>query len=427
MQGMSGSGAHPDYSGSLRLYQEAVEVLPGGVNSASRLVQPAGAPDAAHTIYVVEGDGCRVVDLDGRQYVDFHMCAGGALFGHRYDAVSEAMALQLRRGVCFSASNPLEVEVGALIKAFFPTVERVRFCNSGSEAIAAALGLARVFAGRPGIITFEGCYHGWLCSEAGPYDRRLALDDLESVARCLESNASDVAAILIDPCPASNGLISIDSGFLKELRRLCDRYSVLLVFDEIITGMRLAAGGAQERFGIAADLTVLGKVLSGGMPLSAYGGRSDVMNAASPIGRHRQGGTFSGHPLALAAACAILRDLEAYKPYTQLETKARRLASGINTATRAANIPAHMVQVGSIATLYQGSSFPGSASARQAAALPCYDIFHRNLLDEGIYLAPGASKSWFISTRHEEADIDFAIASVVRAIRSAYGVQVDVV
>jgi glutamate-1-semialdehyde 2,1-aminomutase len=407
------------FTNSRTTAERAAELMPGAVNSSSRQFPGLSQHYSTPTLYITSGDGCTVQDLDGTTYLDYHMCAGAALFGHTNSRVISAIESQIASGICFASSHQLETEVGDLVRQLMPSLERVRFCNSGSEAVYAAIGVARTFSGKPELICFDGCYHGWIALRNDPHVTKLPLSDLDLVRAHFQSHAGAIAAVLIEPIPASNGLIILEDIYLRELRELCTEHSALLIFDEVISGMRVAPGGAQEILGVTPDLTILGKVLSGGMPVGVYGGRSEIMNSLAPIGTYYQGGTFSAHPLSLSAAKAVLTQISQHPPYQQLESISAHLQRELKKIANDAQINISVPRVASILSIYAGATVPNTATKRQKSMLPNYDQFHTALLEQGVFIQPQVSK-WFLSVAHDMHIIHSTADAFRSALRHAF-------
>ena len=404
---------------SRKLHAQALGVLPGGVNSASRGSTGVSAEGDYGTLYLVSGDGCRVTDLDGSTYVDHHLCAGAALLGHGHPSVASAVRQQLSNGTCFASSHDLEVEVGSKLQGIVPSLDRLRFCGSGSEAVIAAVNLARTKSGKQLVICFDGCFHGWIFDKTAADSLLLPLSNVQAVREALALHHDRIGAVLIDPCPASEGLIVLEPAYLAELRYLCDRYEICLIFDEIITGFRLSLAGAQGVYGVTPDMSIFGKVLGGGMPIGLFGGRGDIMAALAPGGAYRQGGTFAAHPLSLAAAKAVLDELVTAPPYEQLEESAAAFWNAVDRSLRDAGSRLRVSRSGSIASLYVTPGTPENARERAERALPNFPAFYRALLDRGVFISPGAPKSWYLSTVHSSADLDHVSEAILFAANAS--------
>jgi glutamate-1-semialdehyde 2,1-aminomutase len=405
------------------LFARAQLSIPGGVNSPVRAFRSVGGAPA----FMARGEGSRIYDADGNEYVDYIGSWGPLLLGHRFPPVIEALQATLAIGTSFGAPTEREIELAELIREFVPSVELVRLVNSGTEATMSALRVARGFTGRDITIKFEGCYHGHVDSllvKAGSGVATLGLPDSPGVPRgfsdttialpfndanavedAFHANPDKIAAVIVEPVAGNMGCVPPAPGFLEALRELCTRHGALLIFDEVMTGFRVAKGGAQERYGIVPDLTTLGKVIGGGLPIAAYGGRRDIMSYVAPSGPIYQAGTLSGNPLAVAGGLAMLRHLRAHpEVYGQLEEKAARLEralSGTMTVNR----------VGSMLTwFFTGKPVTDYESAKQSDAKRFGRFFHL-MLDRGFYLPPSQFEALFVSAAHSDEDIDGTVAA----------------
>jgi glutamate-1-semialdehyde 2,1-aminomutase len=405
------------------LFARAQLSIPGGVNSPVRAFRSVGGAPA----FMARGEGSRIYDADGNEYVDYIGSWGPLLLGHRFPPVIEALQATLAIGTSFGAPTEREIELAELIREFVPSVELVRLVNSGTEATMSALRVARGFTGRDITIKFEGCYHGHVDSllvKAGSGVATLGLPDSPGVPRgfsdttialpfndanavedAFHANPDKIAAVIVEPVAGNMGCVPPAPGFLEALRELCTRHGALLIFDEVMTGFRVAKGGAQERYGIVPDLTTLGKVIGGGLPIAAYGGRRDIMSYVAPSGPIYQAGTLSGNPLAVAGGLAMLRHLRAHpEVYGQLEEKAARLEralSGTMTVNR----------VGSMLTwFFTGKPVTDYESAKQSDAKRFGRFFHL-MLDRGFYLPPSQFEALFVSAAHSDEDIDRTVAA----------------
>jgi len=414
---------------SEQLRRSAEQVIPGGVNSPVR----AWAAVGGGTRFVRSGSGARITDVDGRTYIDYVGSWGPLIHGHAPAGVVDAITSALRGGTSFGASTGAEVALAEKIHAFFPAVETVRLVNSGTEATMSALRLARAATGRSAIVKFAGCYHGHsdgllvragsgattlgvpdsagVPAEVASLTRVAQYNDLESVAAACDES---VAAIIVEPVAGNMGVVPPDVGFLEGLRRIADERSALLIFDEVITGFRLARGGYQEICRVRPDLTCLGKVIGGGLPVGAYGGRADLMKLLAPSGPVYQAGTLSGNPLAVAAGLATLSLLDSDPPYARLERVAARLQAGLESAL--GRTPGCVQRVGSMLTLFFGVTAVRNYEQALASDTTRFARFFRAALDEGLWLPPSQFEAWFVSTAHSDADIDATVAAATRAL-----------
>ena len=400
------------------LYRRALELIPGGVNSPVRAMRAVGLDEP---FFAARGEGAYLVDVDGNRYLDWVLSWGPLLFGHADPETIEAVREAALRGTTFGASTEAEVELAAEIVDAVPSVEKVRLVSSGTEAAMSALRLARGFTSRDRILKFSGCYHGHsdgLLASAGSGLATLAIpsspgvpsaviadtivvpyNDLPAVAEAVMRYGEGLAAIIVEPVAGNMGVVPPADGFLALVRQLCDASGALLVFDEVITGFRVARGGAQERFGVTPDLTVLGKIVGGGLPLAAFGGRADVMDRLAPSGPVYQAGTLSGNPLATAAGLAVLRRLRDPSVYDELERRGARLEaglSGLGTVQR----------VGAMLTLFNTDRPVRNFEDAQACNTERYGALFRYLLERGIYIAPSQFESMFVALAHSDPEID---------------------
>ncbi len=412
---------------SSELFDRAKRVLPGGVNSPVRAFRAVGGTP----FFVARGHGSSLVDVDGREYVDY-VCSWGALIlGHAHPAVLAAIHAAAENGWTYGAPCPGEVELAEEVRRRMPSLEVMRFVNSGTEATMAAVRLARAATNRDLIVKFEGCYHGHadgFLVKAGSGVATLGLPDSPGVPAALASltltapfndatavadlfrkHAKRIAAVIVEPYVGNAGFISPDADFHPALRALCDDQGALLIFDEVMTGFRVAAGGAQERLGIVPDLTTLGKIVGGGFPVGVYGGRADLMRRIAPDGPVYQAGTLSGNPIAMAAGLATLRETEAPGFYDQLERRTARLLDGLQDAARRHGVPMTAGHAGSMWGMYFGEGPVRNYADAKRSDTALFARWHKAALTRGVFLAPSAFEAGFVSSAHSEADIDFTI------------------
>jgi len=421
---------------SEQLFARAKELIPGGVNSPVRAFRSVGGAP----FFVKSARGATLTTADDRELIDFVCTWGPAIHGHNQPRIRSAIAAALEKGTSFGTPNPYEVEMAELIVRFVPSIKKVRMCNSGTEATMSAIRLARGFTHRDKIIKFSGCYHGHsdsLLIKAGSgalthgnpdsagvpasFAREtivLPYNDAAAVEAAFAAHPGEIACIILEPYPANVGLILPESGYLARLRELCTREGALLIFDEVMTGFRLAKGGVQELERIVPDLTTLGKIIGGGLPVGAFGGRAEVMDFLAPLGPVYQAGTLSGNPLAMAAGIAALQLLEEENPYERLATLGRQVRDALLDATRAKGLPAQVPQTGSMFSLYfSPTPVRDYATALQTDAVLFGKFFHA-CLAKGVYLPPSAYETCFISTAHAGTAIDQACERMSQAIRA---------
>jgi len=414
------------------LRRRAADVFPGGVNSPVRAFRSVDA----EPIILAEGLGARVRDVDGRSYLDYIGGWGPAILGHRHPGVVAAIRAQARLGFALGLTGPLEIELAERIRARMPSMERLRFTSSGTEAVMSAVRLARAATGRDLVVKFAGGYHGHsdgLLVEAGSGLATHAIpgsagvptaaaaativlpfNDRSAAAFAFAERAGRIAAVIVEPVAANVGVIPPEPGFLEDLRGLTARDGALLIFDEVITGFRVAPGGAQGRYGVRPDLTTLGKIVGGGMPIGAYGGRRELMAQIAPEGPVYQAGTLSGHALSMAAGIATLDALDD-DAYTRLEATGERLADGLAAAAAEAGRTVAIGRVGSLLTVFFAPRAPLDAEAALAGDRAAFGRFFRAMLGSGVLLPPSPFEAWFISLAHDEAVVDETLHAARRA------------
>ena len=420
---------------SSQLYAAARKLMPGGVNSPARSWRGVGG----EPLFIARGKGPRIWDADGNEYLDYVCSWGPLILGHAHPEVVAAVKAAVDMGSSFGAPTEVENRLAQMVVDAFPSMEMVRFVSSGTEAGMSVLRLARAYTDRDKIIKFDGGYHGHadaLLVAAGSgaathgvpdsagvpasfaRDTLVAqYNDLDSVQALLNANPGQVACVIVEPVAGNMGVVPPARGFLQGLRDLTTRHGALLAFDEVITGFRVAYGGAQHLYGVRPDITCLGKIIGGGMPVGAYGGRRDIMEKVSPLGPMYQAGTLSGNPVAMAAGIKTLELLERPGIYGDLERKASRLADGLRKAFAKAEVPVRVNRVGSMMTVFfnpgEVTGWPTvSRSDRQAYA----KFFHR-MLEEGSYLPPSPFEAMFVSTAHTDTDIDASIEAAARTLK----------
>lgn len=420
---------------SRKLFERAKTLIPGGVNSPVR----AGKAVGMDPPFIARAKGCYLWDVDQRRYIDYVCSWGPMILGHAHPKIVKALQQKVPKGTSYGAPTPLEVEMAQMIAEMVPSIEMVRMVNSGTEATMSAIRLARGYTGREKIIKFEGCYHGHadsLLVSAGsgvatlgipgcpgvPADLAghtlsLCFNDLAQVTEAMDRFGQEVAAVIVEPIAGNMGVVLPGAGFLEGLREVTLKHGALLIFDEVITGFRVGPGGAQERYGIHPDLTCLGKIIGGGLPVGAYGGRKEIMSTMAPEGNIYQAGTLSGNPLAMAAGLATLKELRGGRVYRDLEEKGRRLFTGLKDAAEAAGLEVTVNRVGSLGTLFFTREAVTDFASAKKNNTGLYGSFYRKMLDQGIYLAPSAFEAWFVSLAHDERSIDKTIACAEKAFR----------
>jgi len=414
---------------SEQLFSEAQDYIPGGVNSPVRAFKGVGGTP----IFFTKGEGAYLFDADGNQYIDYVASWGPMILGHANQAVVNAVKDTLEKGLGFGAPTEIETTLAKKVCAMMPSIELVRMVSSGTEATMSAIRLARGHTGRDKIIKFEGCYHGHsdsLLVKAGsgaltlgvptspgvPADfakhtLTLEYNNIDQVREVLSETGNEVACIIVEPVAGNMNCIPPVDGFLQGLRDLCDTHGVILIFDEVMTGFRVAKGGAQAKFGVKPDLTTLGKVIGGGLPVGAFGGKREIMQSIAPLGPVYQAGTLSGNPMSMSAGLAMLNAIDADENmYQNLEQKATKLTNGIIEKARENNIPMTANVVGGMFGLFftDAKSVTNFAQTSQCDVKRFNKFFHL-MLDKGVYLAPSAYEAGFISTAHTDADIDHTI------------------
>jgi len=420
---------------SEQLFAEALEFIPGGVNSPVRAFRAVGG----RPFFVNRALGARVWDVDGNEYLDYVGTWGPAILGHAPAKVIAAVQAAAANGTSFGIPNPFEVTMAKLICSWLPSVQKVRMCNSGTEATMSAIRLARGFAKRDKIIKFDGCYHGHVDSllvKAGSgaltfgnpdsagvpaaftqHTITVPYNDTEAVRAAFAANRDQIAGVIVEPVPGNAGLYLPKPGYLEFLREITAGQGALLIFDEVMTGFRLAKGGAQERYGIRPDLSCFGKVIGGGLPVGAFGGRADIMDWLAPAGPVYQAGTLSGNPVAMAAGLAALEELEAGGAYAKLEELGAGLEAGLRDAAKAAGVPMQFNRCGSMFCGYFASEPVQNLADAMKSDRERFKRYFHGMLSEGIYLAPSQFEAGFLSTAHSAADIEQTVRAAARVMR----------
>lgn len=417
---------------SKSLFERAMRVIPGGVNSPVRAFKAVGG----NPLFIDRADGARIYDADGNEYTDYVCSWGPMILGHNAAVIRDAVRKAVQNGMSFGAPSEPEVKLAEKITSIVPGVEMVRMVNSGTEAVMSALRLARAYTGRQKVIKFEGCYHGHADSmlvragsgaltmglpdspgvpEQAAGDTLIArYNDLSGVEDLLKKN--DVACVIVEPVAANMGLVLPKDGFLSGLRDLCGMYGALLIFDEVITGFRLCRGGAQEHCGVNADLVTYGKIIGGGMPVGAYGGRGEIMELVAPSGPVYQAGTLSGNPVAMAAGLAQLEALDNNDVYRHIDRMGERLADGLSAIIQRDGLNACVNRAGSLLCLFFGIDSAYDHGSVKRADTEQYARYFRDMLSKGIYLAPAQFEAMFVSYAHTESDIDDTLNKAERVM-----------
>jgi glutamate-1-semialdehyde 2,1-aminomutase len=419
---------------SQELFNEAQRYLPGGVDSPVRAFKAVGGTPP----FMVRGDGSKIYDADGNKFIDYVCSWGPLILGHSHPQVVEKLRQAIERGTSFGAPTEMEITLARMICAAMPSIEMIRFVNSGTEATMTALRLARAFTGRDRIVKFAGCYHGHadgLLAKGGSGLATLGIPDspgvplgyaqntlvtsynnIEAVEQLFQRYPEEIAAVIVEPVAANMGVVPPQPGFLASLRKLTNEFGALLIFDEVITGFRVAYGGAQALYGITPDLTCLGKIIGGGLPVGAYGGRREIMEMMAPVGPVYQAGTLSGNPLVMTAGIETIKVLSQPGVYHQLEARSSSLEEGLVKAASESGIGLHISRVASLLTVFfTAKPVVDYESAKQANTTLFGRFFHR-LLAEGIYWPPSQFEAVFVSLAHSDEDIQTTIRVVGRAL-----------
>ncbi len=421
---------------SIRLFRQAQELLPGGVDSPVRAFRAVGG----QPLFIERGAGPHLIDVDGNRYIDYVLSWGPLILGHAHPDVVDAIRQAADKGTSYGAPSPLEIDLALLVRKFIPNLEMLRFVNSGTEATMSALRLARAFTKRDKIIKFEGCYHGhadMLLVQAGSGVATLGLpdspgvpadtvkdtlvarfNDIESVEVLFDKFPEQIAAVIIEPVTGNMGVVPPVPGFLEGLRKITEKHGALLIFDEVMTGFRVHPGGAQALFGIRPDLTALGKVIGGGLPVGAYGGRRDIMELIAPAGPVYQAGTLSGNPLAMAAGSATLTWLEQHPHvWLEMETRVTRLSAGIRSAAEMAGIPLTGYQIGTMFSAFFTETPVKDWPTAKTSDTGLFGRFFQGMLARGVYLAPSQFEAGFMSAVHDDAAIDHTVEAAQQSFK----------
>ncbi|MBI1950899.1 MAG: glutamate-1-semialdehyde 2,1-aminomutase [Acidobacteria bacterium] len=417
------------------LFEKARLVIPGGVNSPVRAFKAVGGDPP----FFARGQGALLTDVDGNEYIDYVCSWGPLILGHAHPEIVREVQEAAKSGTSFGAPNPHEVELARLVVESVPGIEKVRMVNSGTEATLSALRLARACTGRDLIVKMDGCYHGHvdaLLVKAGSGVATLGLpgtpgvparvaeqtlvvpyNDLDAFASLAKARGREIACAIVEPVAANMGVVPPRPGYLEGLREITAKHGILLIFDEVITGFRLALGGAQELYRITPDLTTLGKILGGGLPIGAYGGREEIMDRVAPEGDVYQAGTLAGNPLAMRAGIAMLKGLRAPGVYAALEKSSARLAQGLAAAAEESGTPARVTRVGSLLTLFFTSHDPVDWQSASRSDTRRFAAYFRRMLERGIYLAPSQYEALFVSLSHTDEQIERTIATAREVLK----------
>jgi glutamate-1-semialdehyde 2,1-aminomutase len=422
---------------SEKLFKRALNLIPGGVNSPVRAFKAVNSKP----LFITKASGSKIWDVDGNKFIDYVMSWGPLILGHAHPEVISAVKNVLKNGTSYGAPTEIEVKLAELIKKMMPSVELVRMVNSGTEATMSAIRLARAYTGRKKIIKFEGCYHGHadsflvkagsgattlgIPSSPGVPDEMASLtlnakfNDINSVEKLVKENKNEIACIIVEPVPGNMGVVLPEDDFLLKLRQICDDEKILLIFDEVITGFRLAPGGAQEFFGVKADLTTLGKIIGGGFPVGAYGGKKEIMELIAPSGPVYQAGTLSGNPVAMTAGYTTLKILyeNRKRTYKQLEDKAKTLAENFKAIAQKNNIKIQINQIASMMTVFFAESEVRDYDTALRSDTNKFARFFNLMLENGVYLPPSQFEAMFLSTAHSDDDIEKTIIAFEKSIK----------
>ena len=425
-------------SKSLAAWQKAQQFIPGGVNSPVRNFSKVGG----HPRFIARGEGSKIYDIDGNEYIDYVASWGPLVLGHAHPSVVAAIGAAASNGTSFGAPTTLETELAEIIVDAVPSIERVRLVNSGTEATMSAIRVARGYTGRDKILKIDGCYHGhvdYLLAKAGsgvatfglsdsggvPEDfarntLTVPFNDPDAVRQAVEANPDEIACLILEPIMGNMGIIPPRDGYLNQLREITEKHGIVLIFDEVITGFRVAYGGAQTYYNATPDMTCLGKIIGGGLPVGAYGGKREIMQCVAPEGDVYQAGTLSGNPLAVTAGITTLKTLAEPGVYEQLENRAAVLAEGLAEATKKHSVDAWHSRVGSMLMLYFTPETVTDADGARTADTECYRKYFWGLAERGVYVAPSQFEAGFVSLVHSEDDINKTVQTATQVLANLF-------
>lgn len=420
---------------SQRLYKKALEIMPGGVNSPVRAFKAVGG----NPVFISKAKGSKIYDVDGNQYIDYVLSWGPLILGHAHPKVVNALKKAVEKGTSYGAPTQLEIELASLVKKAFPSIEKIRMVNSGTEATMSAIRLARGFTKRSKVVKFEGCYHGHvdgLLVSAGSgattfgipdslgvpvsYTQEtivLPFNDREAFKSTLKEHWKDIACVIVEPVVGNMGCILPREEFLHALREETEKYGIVLIFDEVMTGFRVSFGGAQQYYGVKPDLTCLGKVIGGGLPVGAYGGKKEIMSLIAPEGGVYQAGTLSGNPLAMTAGIETLKVLSKPSTYKKLEERMRQLEEGLKDAAKKAQVNVKFYRAGTMFCTYFTETDVVDARTAKTSDTEKFKKFFWGMLDRGVYIAPSQFEAGFISTAHTEKDIEKTVQAAYESFK----------
>ena len=425
-----------NFAKSQSLYERAIKIIPGGVNSPVRACKSVGADP----LFIERGEGCMIYDADGNRFIDYVGSWGPLILGHRHPAVIEAIISVLERGTSFGAPTDLEIELAQMVIDAVDSVDVVRMVNSGTEATMSAIRLARGATGRDIVIKFDGCYHGHadtLLVAAGSgvatlgipgspgvpetvaqHTVSLPFNDKDTFEKVMDEKGDKIACVIVEPVAGNMGMVQPADGFLEALRELTAKHGAILIFDEVMTGFRVAYGGAQSLYGIVPDLTCFGKVIGGGLPVGAYGGKKEIMSQIAPQGTVYQAGTLSGNPIAMTAGIATLKQLKKDGVYESLEERSSRLVAGLASAAQKAGVPAKVEHVGSMLGMFFTDRDVACFDDAKTCDLELFSSFYQGMREQGVYIAPSQFEALFLSSAHTDEHIDATVNAAEKVLKN---------